>query len=92
MNARETVLNPSSQHFFELDILIPDLNLGFEFQVYIFSFYSFLSLLAFINASSSFSSPQDLYHFSTTWYYQSPIDVIKSRDSIHLIDNLHNSV
>lgn len=76
-NARKqlSIRNPETDNFLELDIWIPDLNLGFEFQVY-FAIRDTCPLLTF---------NKDAHHYETTWYASDPMEKIKQRDGIYLI-------
>eukprot|EP00026_Physarum_polycephalum_P001094 Phypoly_transcript_01095.p1 GENE.Phypoly_transcript_01095~~Phypoly_transcript_01095.p1 ORF type:complete len:1190 (+),score=164.67 Phypoly_transcript_01095:101-3670(+) len=55
-NTQKSLRNPISGKAFEIDVWIPSLSLGFEFQ--------------------------DVYHFTTAWYYHRPLTTIQDRDTL----------
>ena len=55
----------------ELDLLLPKLELSFEFQVC--SCFVFCNILMV---------SQDIYHYVSTWYYQNPQADVRLRDDI----------
>lgn len=65
------IISPETGEFLEIDVWIPSLKLGFEYQVHqLSSTHGMLILL------------QDKHHYTSTWYANDTLDRYKHRDSV----------
>ena len=70
-------MNPETNEYLELDVYIPSLSLGFEYQVLtlVYFYSSFFAKGDFV---------QERHHYTTSEYTDRPLQDIKKRDAIKL--------